>query len=403
MTKWGDLSSDEESFNEDTPMDKFEDSDEEEEAVVEKVENLQVAEPEEEPPVEEPPREPRTYDLPSGPPYTLFVGNLSYAIKDGHQLGQEVAKVVRARLKTEINVVRGKIGFDRHNPNSNRHKGFGYVEVSSLEEMKLTLTLNEDSGANLAGRKVQLDTANHNTGQNRNNNNNQNRGSRRASAPPEADGRQFRQGKYQNNNNQNNKNRRATIQDGGPPAGQRPSLKLKPRTKPVEGAGGGSRSDIFGGAPAKDGNAWAKKDNAPVAAAPAPAEEAPAPAEPAPAATNEESSGPPANKNNMNNKNNQNNNNKQNKRQSGRGGGRGYDNNNNGRGGRGRGGGGRDNKGRGGRGDRKNNNKGAAPAQKAQAPQGKAAAAAPAPAPAPAPAAKPNNSFSALAFDSDSD
>ena len=141
MKSWADhCSSDEESFNEDTPLDTFDDDDDEQPAAKEleqEMEQAAISDPKpeeaEEPP--QPPPEPRTYDFPSGPPFTLFVGNLSYNIKDGQQLGDAVADLVKDRLQQEINVVRGKIGIDRQNPGSNRHKGFGYVEVSSLEEV----------------------------------------------------------------------------------------------------------------------------------------------------------------------------------------------------------------------------------------------------------------------------
>ena len=93
MKSWADhCSSDEESFNEDTPLDAFDDDDDDAEkepvpaAVEAKLESLQVAvaadDDEAAAPAPES-AEPRVYDLPSGPPFTVFVGNLSYGIKDG--------------------------------------------------------------------------------------------------------------------------------------------------------------------------------------------------------------------------------------------------------------------------------------------------------------------------------
>lgn len=137
MKSWADhCSSDEESFNEDTPLDTFDDDDDEPaKELPQRMEQAHLDEP------EQPPPAPRTYNMPSGPPYTLFVGNLSYAIQDGQQLGEALGDLVKDRLKTDIKIVKGKIGFDRQNPGNNRHKGFGYVEVGSLEEVSKEVLL----------------------------------------------------------------------------------------------------------------------------------------------------------------------------------------------------------------------------------------------------------------------
>jgi len=301
-------------------------------------------------------------------------------------------------------------------------------------QMKLVLELNNDAGAQLAGRKVQLDTANYNTGANRdrggggfgknnNDNNSKNWGSdnRRASAPPEVDGRQFRSGKYNHNNKdgggrgrggggRGGDRRHSHQNDGsapsGPPAGQRPSLMLKPRTKPIEEAGAPVvKSDIFGGAKPREEHARSAKDGA---AAPAPAAEGDAAA----AAVAE-----PPNKDVKTAADGQN------RKTSGRGGGGrgGHDHknhNNNTRGGGGRGGrdggrGGRHNDGNKGRGgankrdskkdkfdEKKNKNKAPAAAAAAAVPPVAAAAA---PADKKAEPKRVSNTFAALAFDSDSD
>ena len=119
MKSWADhCSSDEESFNEDTPLDKFDSDDEEvqEPATKELEQKMEETTLEDEPPKPEELPPPRTYDFPSGPPFTLFVGNLSYNIKDGQQLGEALTNLVKDRLQQDIHVVRGKIGFDRQNP-----------------------------------------------------------------------------------------------------------------------------------------------------------------------------------------------------------------------------------------------------------------------------------------------
>jgi len=99
-----------------------------------------------------PPPPPRTYDLPTGPPFTLFVGNLSYSIKDGQQLGDAIAKLVHDRLHKDITVVKGRVsgGNNRGNHGQQQqqqqqqpHKGFGYVEVATLEEVSFCVWLGQ--------------------------------------------------------------------------------------------------------------------------------------------------------------------------------------------------------------------------------------------------------------------
>ena len=74
----------------------------------------------------------RTYDFPSRPPFTAFVGNLSYDIQEASQLQQALADVVFDRLGERINVLGGRISYER---TSKRHRGFGYVELETLEEV----------------------------------------------------------------------------------------------------------------------------------------------------------------------------------------------------------------------------------------------------------------------------
>ena len=151
MKSWADhCSSDEESFNEDTPMDAF-DNDEDDgngkqaaattadhpaEIITTGMDHLKgpsAAGME----AQQPPHQERTYDLPSGPPFTLYVGNLAYSIKDGNQLGEALANVVKERLHKDIRVVKSRVAMDRDNGGGikNTHKGYGYVEVASLDEV----------------------------------------------------------------------------------------------------------------------------------------------------------------------------------------------------------------------------------------------------------------------------
>jgi len=266
---------------------------------------------------EQQPPQVRTYDFPDRAPFTAFVGNLSYDIQESSQLQQALADVVFERLGQRINVLGGRISFDRNSENR-QHRGFGYVELETLEELKMVMKLNDDGQALLAGRNVQVDTANHQNrsnnkfnqrGQQGSNNNNRHdnpRGSfnRFNDARPQnnepfekIDGSKFRGGKFNNNdknsnnnnsfrnnntssnNNNNNSNNgfrnnnnnnasnnnnsfRSSSFQKGPDSGdaprQRPSLKLAPRSKPVDGEKNATSSNIFGGAKARDEQTWKK-------------------------------------------------------------------------------------------------------------------------------------------------
>lgn len=190
-----------------------------------------------------PPAAPRTYDFPDKPPFTAFIGNLAYSLKDPDDLIAAVKQCALEVLGQDINFLGARISFGR----DGAHRGFGYLEVETLDQLKLLMQLNDGTGT-IAGRKVQLDTANGN--QNK-------RGSqqRRQQGDSNVDGSRFRGGKYNNNNRRNNNNGN---KEEGPPK-ERPSLKLAPRTKPKaedeKGEAQGS-SEIFGGAKARDAQAW---------------------------------------------------------------------------------------------------------------------------------------------------
>jgi hypothetical protein len=79
------------------------------------------------------PRPITDYDFPTNPPFTAFIGNLSFYIKEVPQLMEAVADLAKERLGEPINVIGGRIAYDRTEPN--KHRGFGYVEVETLEEV----------------------------------------------------------------------------------------------------------------------------------------------------------------------------------------------------------------------------------------------------------------------------
>ena len=77
---------------------------------------------------------PRTYDFPDRPPFTAVVENLSYDVQESSQLQQSLADVVFDRLGERVNILGGQISYDRDS-NNRQHRGFGYVELETLEQV----------------------------------------------------------------------------------------------------------------------------------------------------------------------------------------------------------------------------------------------------------------------------
>lgn len=82
--------------------------------------------------VEEPPRRKKEYQLPDGPPFTAFVGNLPFSIVEPDELGQRIADLMKERFEKDVKVVRSRVAIDRRD---RKHKGFGYVEVETLDDV----------------------------------------------------------------------------------------------------------------------------------------------------------------------------------------------------------------------------------------------------------------------------
>lgn len=78
-----------------------------------------------------PPAAPRTYKFPDKPPFTAFVGNLAYSLKDPEQLKAAVKQCALENLQTDINILGARISFGR----DGSHRGFGYVELETLDEV----------------------------------------------------------------------------------------------------------------------------------------------------------------------------------------------------------------------------------------------------------------------------
>ncbi len=82
-----------------------------------------------------PPAAPRTYDFPDKPPFTAFIGNLAYSLKDPEELKGAVQQCALDTLGTQINILGARISFGR----DGSHRGFGYLEVETLDEVCTSL------------------------------------------------------------------------------------------------------------------------------------------------------------------------------------------------------------------------------------------------------------------------
>ena len=88
-----------------------------------------------------PPRDP--LPLPSAPPYTAHLGNLSFDVTAG-----DVEDFFTGCEVTNVRIVEDKL--DR------KPKGFGYVEFKTLDGLKLALT---KSGTSFQNRQVRVSVA----------------------------------------------------------------------------------------------------------------------------------------------------------------------------------------------------------------------------------------------------
>jgi translation initiation factor 4B len=79
-----------------------------------------------------PPAAPKTYEFPTEPPFTAYIGNLPFSISDPVDLEHLVAEAAKKRLGQEIPISNGRIVTNRHD---GRPRGFGYLEVDSLDHV----------------------------------------------------------------------------------------------------------------------------------------------------------------------------------------------------------------------------------------------------------------------------
>ncbi|KAL3809042.1 hypothetical protein ACHAXA_004545 [Cyclostephanos tholiformis] len=89
-----------------------------------------------------------------GPPYTAFLGNLSYEIRSSNDLSREIENLLREKHLGETRVGPARLMLDR---STGQSKGFGYVEFDSGEELLAFLRINNPQ---LCGRPIKVDVAN---------------------------------------------------------------------------------------------------------------------------------------------------------------------------------------------------------------------------------------------------
>lgn len=211
----------------------------------------------------------RVYEYPTEPPFTAYVGNLAFSVSEGDALAVAVTALAAAKLHggPQIKIVDARVMKDRNN--NDRTRGFGYVEVETVEQLQKLMELNKCDDTMIAGRPIHLDTANGgNAGNNvrrnsRNSSNNTNRGSggNFTGGGYEVDGSKFRGGRHSFSKESGGSGGKEAGEPT-PAAQQRPSLKLKPRSSAAVQQGsasnnlGGSSSSIFGSATARDDQSW---------------------------------------------------------------------------------------------------------------------------------------------------
>jgi len=122
MQSWADIASDsdDDSVGQHHPANQVQEEPEpkeEEEAVIE----------EEVPP-------PKEYNWPTEPPFTAYVGNLPYSIKDSDDLSRGIEDILHDRFQASVRIVQSRLAIDRQ---ENRPRGFGYLEVETLEDVSV--------------------------------------------------------------------------------------------------------------------------------------------------------------------------------------------------------------------------------------------------------------------------
>jgi RNA recognition motif. (a.k.a. RRM, RBD, or RNP domain) len=220
-----------------------------------------------------PPPSERVYEYPTAPPFSAYVGNLAYDVtKD--MLAEALAALALKILHYEIKIVSSKIVMDKIDRNKSR--GYGYVEVETLQELQKLMELNQYDHAVIFGRRINLNVSSGGGSSNVRHHSHRNSTSSQRSSGSfvDVDGSKFRQGRYAKRDSGTSNNK--TPDGGGEAAAipqERPILILKPRSKTTDGSGnammdggserssklGGSNSNIFGEAKPRDEIGWQER------------------------------------------------------------------------------------------------------------------------------------------------
>lgn len=195
--------------------------------------------------------------LPTQPPFTAYLRNLNFKIRDEQTLADEVQRLADSRYrmlenKDLIHVLGARFGMDR---NTGSRKGYGYVDVENVEELKLLLSLNDGLSV-IMDRPVKIELAQ----SSRNKKSWNSRNNRENQTVPDVDGSAFQGGRFANRDKKNQNNNHGRDKKDTSPR-QRPTLQLKPRTVPAHEestTGSSSRSNIFGRARPRNENSTNK-------------------------------------------------------------------------------------------------------------------------------------------------
>jgi RNA recognition motif-containing protein len=223
----------------------------------------------------------RVYEYPTAPPFSAYVGNLAYDVtKD--ILAEALTALALNILHNEIKIVSARIVMDKVDRSKSR--GFGYVEVETVQELQKLMELNQCDRAIISGRRINLDVSTHksaynsNTNSRRHSHRNSTSSQRSSGSFGDVDGSKFRQGRYaKRDSGTSNNHTPPTDGSAGEAAAaiprERPTLILKPRSKMTDSGGnaimdggserssnlGGSNSNIFGEAKARDEIGWQER------------------------------------------------------------------------------------------------------------------------------------------------
>jgi len=133
---------------------------------------------------------------------------------------------------------------------------------SLISQLQTVMRLN-DGKSTFKGRPLKFDVASPPSNQNssrRSLNRSSSKGGSSRSSMPEVDGSSFRGGQFNRRESSSSSLRRqSSVSSETSETRQRPSLKLAPRSKPVEGQKESSASNLFGSGKARDDSEWERR------------------------------------------------------------------------------------------------------------------------------------------------